>query len=671
MRAGYYQGNYYPDGYYADTYWPDYSTANVTFAYKLLVSASNGALVVSGSKGALSITEGTSTTKTLVPPVITSQPVNATADDGATATISATVTGSTSLQWQTMPSGGEWEAISGATSNSYITPTLVYATDNGRQYRLIATNADGTTTSDTITLTVEPQTITITAQPANLTVSEGASAAFSVTATGSGITYQWQIKRMSAAWANITDAASSSYSILVTQYDDDNAAQFRCVLTNISGTTTSTAATLTVIEAVSGTIYYVSPTGSGDTYSYAAPGAAKAALTIAVAGDQVVFLDGDYTAADDEGHTGDHAYVAFTPEASGVAGSPIIMKSYNPRGAILKRRSLGTPALGILSHDYITVDGFKTEGAILSTYSSYNIIKNCEVTKGSLVGYDGTGDDSLHWGIGIQVSNSCLIQNNYVHSMDDIGNHTHNGGCIMIYGAGDCFDNVVEYNTVDGSYPNDEPNNMYCAYGTKAGDIMTGIWRYNFAINCYAAFFGIANSADSNYNSGWSIYQNIATNCNVFWYSYDGSRSFNIYNNSGNVIEWTHSPEYFPTDTVRDRDFSYFNNLFVLTSYIVREQSNPDWASLIALTDFNRFSIASYWAAYSGPTLISTLAAWQTASGDEAHSSATAPDFLDADGITPESFKRSAYPTDGRGGDYPAVMGAYITGAERIGSTLA
>ncbi len=82
---------------------------------------------------------------------------------------------------------------------------------------------------------------TIITQPGNQTVVAGKSATFAVTAGGTAsISYQWQKNGM-----NIAGATSASYTTPVTTTADSGSA-FRVMVSNASGTVTSTAATLTV-----------------------------------------------------------------------------------------------------------------------------------------------------------------------------------------------------------------------------------------------------------------------------------------------------------------------------------------------------------------------------------------------------------------------------------------
>ena len=87
---------------------------------------------------------------------------------------------------------------------------------------------------------------TISVQPKNATALIGATASFSVTASGSGsLTYQWQ-DDSTGSFADIGGATSSSYTAptLVSAY---NRRQYRVNVTDTNGTTTSSTATLTVL----------------------------------------------------------------------------------------------------------------------------------------------------------------------------------------------------------------------------------------------------------------------------------------------------------------------------------------------------------------------------------------------------------------------------------------
>lgn len=92
---------------------------------------------------------------------------------------------------------------------------------------------------------------TVTTQPQTQTVAEGATATFTVSASGSNPkTYQWEISTNNGVdWSEIVGATSTSYTTGALTEAGDSGDQFRCVVTNDFGSDTSDAATLTVIAA--------------------------------------------------------------------------------------------------------------------------------------------------------------------------------------------------------------------------------------------------------------------------------------------------------------------------------------------------------------------------------------------------------------------------------------
>jgi hypothetical protein len=93
---------------------------------------------------------------------------------------------------------------------------------------------------------IGPPSITI--QPQSATVTEGESASFSLAASGSGLSYQWQQSSDGGqSWLAISSATSDSYNTGATSMAM-NGTQYRCVITNAAGSVTSVAATLIVQE---------------------------------------------------------------------------------------------------------------------------------------------------------------------------------------------------------------------------------------------------------------------------------------------------------------------------------------------------------------------------------------------------------------------------------------
>lgn len=195
-----------------------------------------------------------------VSPSFTTQPADAAVTEPATATFTVVATGTPAptLQWQVSTDGGTtWTNVttgSGATSASYTTAATTLGM-NGWRYRAVATNGAGTAASNAARLTVNAAASapTITQQPAAATVPSQTSATFTVVATGTPTpTYQWQRQAPGGGgFLNITGATAASYTTPPVVFLDDgdfsdNGAQYRVIVTNPQGTTTSDAATLTV-----------------------------------------------------------------------------------------------------------------------------------------------------------------------------------------------------------------------------------------------------------------------------------------------------------------------------------------------------------------------------------------------------------------------------------------
>jgi formylglycine-generating enzyme required for sulfatase activity len=177
----------------------------------------------------------------IILPAITTQPASLSVVAGDTATFTIAATGdSLSYQWQKNDTN-----ITGATSAVYIIPATTPA-DSGNSYKCIVWNSTDTLTSNTAILTVNMNIIApvITTQPISQSVIEGDTATFTIAATGTSLSYQWQKNN-----ANIPGATSTSYTIPATAMSDSGAA-YRCIVQNIADTLTSNAAILTVNRVV-------------------------------------------------------------------------------------------------------------------------------------------------------------------------------------------------------------------------------------------------------------------------------------------------------------------------------------------------------------------------------------------------------------------------------------
>jgi hypothetical protein len=196
-------------------------------------------------------------------PTITTQPAKQSVTVGQAATFSVTATGTAPLTYQWSKNG---TAIPSATSSSYTTPATVIG-DNNSQFTVTVTNATGSVTSGSATLTVTIGLPVITTQPASVNVCNNASATLSVVATNAG-TYQWSLNG-----APIAGATSSSYFIASAIASD--AGSYTVTVTNAAGSVTSQPATVTIGTSITSNPASLSITqGHTAAFSVAAAGVA-------------------------------------------------------------------------------------------------------------------------------------------------------------------------------------------------------------------------------------------------------------------------------------------------------------------------------------------------------------------------------------------------------------
>jgi hypothetical protein len=231
---------------------------------------------------------------------ISVQPSDQTAVSGsATFSVTATATQNAELlyQWQRQAGGaGSWVNIATGLSATLSLDSLAYAANNGDKYRVVITSGaagtggtavygwlpavvveltpTATLTSDSATLTISAS-ISIISQPQNVSLTNGTSAAFSVSATtpGTGLAYQWQSSPDGTNWTNVSGATSASYALAGITETGYSGLRYRCIVSS-SGypDATSNAATLAVAP-ITVTTQPASQTGqpvAGTTPNYSA-----------------------------------------------------------------------------------------------------------------------------------------------------------------------------------------------------------------------------------------------------------------------------------------------------------------------------------------------------------------------------------------------------------------
>lgn len=182
---------------------------------------------------------------------ITAQPTEQSVVAGTAATFNVVAADATGYQWQSSSDGGTTFAnVNAATSASHTTAATTLA-DSGTQYRVVVSGASNSVTSSAVTLTVTATVVapSISVQPAGLTITAGQNASFSITASGTSISYQWQRSTDGgASFTNVAGETNATLNLTVVPLGD-NGHQFRVVVSNGAGSVTSNAALLTVNAA--------------------------------------------------------------------------------------------------------------------------------------------------------------------------------------------------------------------------------------------------------------------------------------------------------------------------------------------------------------------------------------------------------------------------------------
>jgi PKD repeat protein len=169
-------------------------------------------------------------------PAITVQPRSQTVFAGADVVFGVKATGTPPLSYQWRLNGTN---LLGATNLSLFLPAVT-AADAGN-YTVVVTNVAGSTNSlpAVLTVIVSP---TITVQPSDRTVRQREDVEFDVTAVGSQpLSYQWFFNQ------TIPLAGATNSSLILTNVQMSQAGSYRVTITNVAGSVTSTAASLTVI----------------------------------------------------------------------------------------------------------------------------------------------------------------------------------------------------------------------------------------------------------------------------------------------------------------------------------------------------------------------------------------------------------------------------------------
>jgi hypothetical protein len=183
--------------------------------------------------------------------------------------------------------GGSWANVSGGNYSGGTTQTLgvsgIVIGMNGYMYRVQLSNATCTSpvNSNAATLTVNEVPV-ITTAPTAVTLCEATNHQFSVSATGTNLTYQWQSSPDNSTWTNIGGATASTYPlnnipaslngtyyrVVVSGACPPSVNSASALLTVVSPPTVTNAPTDVIICATGNTSFTITAGGSGVLYQW-------------------------------------------------------------------------------------------------------------------------------------------------------------------------------------------------------------------------------------------------------------------------------------------------------------------------------------------------------------------------------------------------------------------
>ncbi|MCR5148640.1 MAG: immunoglobulin domain-containing protein [Eubacterium sp.] len=183
--------------------------------------------------------------KLTVKPVVLAQPEDVTEVYGNVAKFYFKVSGpDLKYQWYVRKdSNSKWAKSSSAGNDTAIIRLTATSTTNGREFMCKVTSGDIVIRSSIVKLTTKT---CITTQPANKSVSVGGTAKFTVKATGTDLSYQWQVYE-NGAWTDATLTGAKTATLTVVKAKKTmSGTKYRCKVTNRTVTVCTKTVTLTV-----------------------------------------------------------------------------------------------------------------------------------------------------------------------------------------------------------------------------------------------------------------------------------------------------------------------------------------------------------------------------------------------------------------------------------------
>ena len=260
---------YYKKAGYSWTKWPGHTTASTSATANESWNGMQVRCLVTDRSGNMETSQAAAIAIN-IPLAITQQPKSVTANIGDTVKFSVKASGSgLRYQWYYKKSGASsWTKWTGHTTAS--TSGTANESWNGMQVRCTVTDSSGSTVNSKAATVTAVIPLNITQHPQSVTASIGGTVKFAVKASGSGLSYQWYVKKAGASsWTKWPGHSTSTTS--ATANESWNGMQVRCTVTDAAGSTVnSKAATVTINLPLAITQHPQSVTAvAGDTVKFA------------------------------------------------------------------------------------------------------------------------------------------------------------------------------------------------------------------------------------------------------------------------------------------------------------------------------------------------------------------------------------------------------------------
>lgn len=294
------------------------SGATKTYLWMATTSAATAGSYYVVVKNSAATVKSTTVTLTVVDPIeISTQPIDRAIEEGNPVKLFVVASGTGTLTYQWFYNGAE---LSGATKSGLYISSV--STSNAGSYSVVVSDDYSSLQSSTAKLSVI-KPVAISASPSSQVVNEGSSAAFSVTASGTGpLSYAWYFNG-----APISGATSSSFKIADVSTSD--AGKYSVVVSNSISSVTSSSATLAVLataQSYSASLTWSRPTKredgttlysseiSGFNIYYATSSTGSMTRISSLASSQLSYVVNNLS-------TGSHYFALSTVDSDGVESS--------------------------------------------------------------------------------------------------------------------------------------------------------------------------------------------------------------------------------------------------------------------------------------------------------------------------------------------------------------